>query len=192
MGGSPADNSTRCVSLWRKASPQHVEKLGDEDVVPLLLPLASEVGFASDSDDSFGPHKEAKCVRFANVEVREYAVTIGDHPCCPTGCPLSLDWDYIAEPVTSLDTYEAQRAPRRNRQQLHTTAADRMRILSQEGGLSDGELRRATRKLHRARSCSARLSEKMSESFFRFSDNNEQRSPFTQPNHCVESASPCA
>ena len=38
--------------------------------------------------------KQEKHVRFSNVEIREYALTVGDHPCCPDGLALSLDWGY--------------------------------------------------------------------------------------------------
>jgi hypothetical protein len=38
--------------------------------------------------------KREKHVRFSNVEIREYALTVGDHPYCPDGLALSLDWGY--------------------------------------------------------------------------------------------------
>lgn len=105
-------------------------------------------------------------VGFANVQVREYTVTVGDHPCCSQGCALSLDWEYQEVlPALSLDAFESKRAAqRRHRNELRTSWEERRRILSQE--CSDGELRKAQRKLHRARSCNSRLCEKMSESFF--------------------------
>ena len=33
-----------------------------------------------------------KQVRFSNVEIREYALVVGDHPFCSDGLALSLDW----------------------------------------------------------------------------------------------------
>jgi hypothetical protein len=33
----------------------------------------------------------------SRVEVREYSMTIGDHPCCNDGLPLTLDWAYSPE-----------------------------------------------------------------------------------------------
>jgi len=38
-----------------------------------------------------------KRVRFDSVEVREYSVTVGDHPCCPDSCPLTLEWSWAQE-----------------------------------------------------------------------------------------------
>lgn len=168
MGGSSTDCSAACVSQRRQAPVSDVKE-GGEDVPPLLLAMdASESDISCESAITHNAHR--RYVSFASVVIREYSVTIGDHPCCTMGCPLSLDWDYLPESNTSLDVYEAQRSPRRSRQQLRTTAVERSRILAQEGGFSDGELRSAQRKLHRARSCSARLNEKMSESFFRHDD----------------------
>ena len=38
--------------------------------------------------------KAMKHVRFSNVEIREYALVVGDHPYCLDGLALSLDWSY--------------------------------------------------------------------------------------------------
>lgn len=35
-----------------------------------------------------------KRVSFSNVEVREYGCTVGDHPMCSDGLPISLDWSH--------------------------------------------------------------------------------------------------
>ena len=47
-------------------------------------------------------------VRFRNVKIREYGITLGDNPSCSGGPPISLSWDYEkeAEKVLSLDSYE--------------------------------------------------------------------------------------
>lgn len=108
----------------------------------------------------------ARKVCFASVEVREYTVTIGDHPCCTQGCPLSLDWEYRQGQVTTVEAFESTRATkRRHRNCLRTSWEERRDILSQES-ISEWEIRKAQRKLHRARSCDSRLCEKMSDAFF--------------------------
>lgn len=33
-------------------------------------------------------------VSFNHVEIREYEITLGDHPCCSSGPPISLSWNY--------------------------------------------------------------------------------------------------
>jgi hypothetical protein len=108
-----------------------------------------------------------KSVSFASLDIRSYSVTIGDHPCCVSGCPLTLDWDYTVESSNlSIDLYEASRSPRRSRKELRTTSEQRHQILSEDHGVSDGDLRRSQRQLFRARSSSAKLCERMSASFF--------------------------
>lgn len=57
-------------------------------------------------------------VSFANVQVREYAVTVGDHPFCFDGLPLTLDWEHSEDPVeysieVSRERMEKYRMPRR-------------------------------------------------------------------------------
>jgi len=43
------------------------------------------------------PYK--KCVSFVPaIEVREYAVTLGDHPGCGGGLPLTLSWSHVDKP----------------------------------------------------------------------------------------------
>jgi len=160
-------------------SPSQVQAMDKQQEVSVLLPalllleMEDDECTTSDEELSSGSSSAStsprKAVGFSNVEVREYAITVGDHPCCSQGCALTLDWDYNpTATITALDTYEASRAPRRrHRDNLRTSWEERRRILSQEGGCSEGELRKAQRKLHRARSCNSRLCEKMSESFFR-------------------------
>lgn len=192
MGGSPASNSLLFLNQRLRKATKKSELSSSSSVLdsPPMLSLEMEVSDSDSEDISCEIRIEAKHVVFSNVHVREYAITVGDHPCCTTGCPLTLDWQYEAARTIALDTYESQRMPcRRNREQLRTTASDRTRILSEESGLSDGELRRATRQLFRARSCSARLSEKMSESFFRYEDVDQQNVLSTSE---VDAASPCA
>jgi len=105
-----------------------------------------------------------KSVKFSNLEVREYIVVIGDHPCCTMGCPLSLGWDYQDCIAVAVDRYEATRSPRRSRSQLKTSREERRKML--EGGHSETELRRAERRLFRERSSSAKVCNRLNETFF--------------------------
>jgi hypothetical protein len=44
-------------------------------------------------------HVRKRRVSFQDrVEIREYSITIGDHPCCSSGLPLTLDWFHAEEP----------------------------------------------------------------------------------------------
>lgn len=46
--------------------------------------------------------RPSKRVSFSTVEIREYGLTIGVHPCCRDGLPIMLDWKYV-EKSTILD-----------------------------------------------------------------------------------------
>ena len=95
---------------------------------------------------------EPKHVTFSSIEFRLYQVVLGDHPCCHSGCPLTLGWQYSPGPsFSSIEAYEAHRsggAP--DRRTLHTTTCDERhhRLLETQ---TLGELRRASRMQQRHR-----------------------------------------
>ena len=136
-----------------------------------MQPELEEASFAmSDSDSSVASSGQREpSVRFSIVQVREYSLTIGDHPCCRSGCPLSLDWDYETKTSVKIDQFEAERAPqRRSRHELITTWDERKAMLQDVH--SDIELNRCARKLQRARS-SSRYQKQAVQGFF-CSNNN--------------------
>jgi len=50
-------------------------------------------------------------VTFACVQIREYSTILGDHPCCPSGPPLSLGWELERENAMDFEAYEKAREP---------------------------------------------------------------------------------
>jgi hypothetical protein len=52
-----------------------------------------------------------KRVQFTNVQIREHAVTLGDHPLAES-YPISLDWAHAPVQVMRVDDYEAKRVMR--------------------------------------------------------------------------------
>lgn len=52
-------------------------------------------------------------VTFTCVHIREYSTILGDHPCCPSGPPLSLGWTLEREDSIEFEEYERVRVPRR-------------------------------------------------------------------------------
>jgi hypothetical protein len=50
--------------------------------------------------------RQTRHVQFSTVEVREYNLTIGDHPICES-YPLALDWDYTICSKVPVDQCEA-------------------------------------------------------------------------------------
>lgn len=125
---------------------------------------------SSESENSFEltPDKISngalpKSVSFTSVEIREYNVIVGDHPCCSAGFPLTLDWEYREIDNIEVDIYEAVRMPRRHRDELKISPEERSQLLSDD---SPVDLRKAQRQLHRTRSCSAKLCERVNAKFF--------------------------
>ena len=90
----------------------------------------------------------SKAVSFGILKIRSHSVILGDHPCCSAGCPLELGWEYQSETEVSVDEYETSRAPRRNSREMLTTWRERRELLSE---YTDGDVRRATRKLQRSK-----------------------------------------
>ena len=73
-------------------------------------------------------------IQYGNVEIREYSNTLGDHPACSDGPPISLGWSFRARPVAmSVDEYEASRGPRRDWPDLAIPKERRERILVRSG-----------------------------------------------------------
>lgn len=115
---------------------------GDHTVVDLIT--------NSGSHDSQTRTSTKKKVSFGELHIREYAVILGDHPCCTVGLPLTLGWGVQGEASVGVDEHEALRTAR-SRRELKLSLYDRHSMLS--SSYSEEELRREQRKLHRARQC---------------------------------------
>jgi len=84
---APQSPTTRCQT-----------PLDTHPTTPLSL---SSCSLAPQSKTILG--RTAKKVTFTTLQVREYNVTIGIHPICVDGLPLSLDWDYTDQKIISLE-----------------------------------------------------------------------------------------
>ncbi|CAB9523891.1 expressed unknown protein [Seminavis robusta] len=51
-----------------------------------------------------------KSVSWKNVHVREYNLTVGDHPLCRDNLPLTLDWAHRNEKVKHINTSRERKA----------------------------------------------------------------------------------
>jgi hypothetical protein len=76
-------------------------------------------------------------VSFApSVQVREYAIVVGDHPMCPI-LPLSLDWKHSEERSQEYASHSRRYGP-----QLRLTYYERRNIL-RTAGYTEADLRKA-------------------------------------------------
>jgi hypothetical protein len=183
MGGTRSDDTTRrpMLRLFGRLSPRpssnNLQSSSDDPamvMVPLHKPFSirercrsvPNLHLCEQQALSQTRRRHVKRVSFTALEVREYKICVGDHPCCQVGVPISLGWEYEDKGViASLDDYELMRCPRRDRIELRTTAEERRQMLV-NAGAQEEELRKISRQLQRARSCSAKLSERMNETFF--------------------------
>jgi len=142
------------------------------------------LGSTVDSKD-FGCHDDsaqtpapasppAKGVSFGTVSVRTYPQILGDHPCCTSGCPVTLDWHFLDEQETTVDNFENtdsddddnsngqdEDAPRIRRASssasatvtasttLRLTYPERYAIVTADDSISSHELRKLCRKQSR-------------------------------------------
>lgn len=89
-------------------------------------------------------NRHERHVTFTSVQIREYSTILGDHPCCPSGPPLSLGWTMEREDQVEFETYETEREPWRVRtkEELRLDGNERRGILRSlvvsGGGGSEG------------------------------------------------------
>lgn len=83
-------------------------------------------------------------VQFKEVDIREFKMTLGNHPSATSGPPVMLDWDCRPPSnVVDLNTYEKARLPRRSRRQLKLSLQERHNILVKQSGFSFEEVKGA-------------------------------------------------
>mmetsp|Transcript_17873 Transcript_17873/g.41218 ORF Transcript_17873/g.41218 Transcript_17873/m.41218 type:complete len:433 (+) Transcript_17873:203-1501(+) len=92
--------------------------------------------------------QEQHSVHFQNVDIRNFKMTLGNHPSATTGPPVMLDGEliephHLARKIMTLEKYEQTRPPRRKRRQLKLTLQQRHNILVKERGFSFEEVKGA-------------------------------------------------
>jgi hypothetical protein len=76
------------------------------------------------------------------LEVREHALTIGDHPLCRDSLPLSLAWEHGETEVMDLNCFEEQRLPhRRSGSDMRLTYFERKNLLRRIAGMTEADMR---------------------------------------------------
>uniref|UniRef100_A0A7S4VQH3 Uncharacterized protein n=1 Tax=Ditylum brightwellii TaxID=49249 RepID=A0A7S4VQH3_9STRA len=88
-------------------------------------------------------------ISFSKLEIREYAITLGDNPCVRRGPPVSLDWKYSDRGSMCLEEYESTRVPRRSRNKLVLSYGARQLRLIKEAGFTMNDLKEATKDVQR-------------------------------------------
>jgi hypothetical protein len=82
-----------------------------------------------------------RTVSFTSLEIREFNMTLGDHPSAVSGPPVMLDREPASEKrIITLDEYERMRGPRRGRKQLKLSFQQRRALLEKERGFTSMEI----------------------------------------------------
>lgn len=102
------------------------------------LMLATKMPKKSALKKAPGPCNAARSVSFNSLNIREYGLTLGDHPSASSGPPMTLDWTPTGEEkIISVDQYERARQPRRSRRALKMSYQAREAVLEEQGFTMD-------------------------------------------------------
>jgi len=82
-------------------------------------------------------------VSFTRLEIKEFNMTLGNHPSAVTGPPVMLDAKPTREHVIDMESYEKARQPRRTRKQLKLTFEARRGILENDRGFTVSQVKEA-------------------------------------------------
>lgn len=124
----------------------------DMDTMTLSTSSCSSMESMCDAEESPSPKKRKghkKSVSFNScLEVREHALTIGDHPFCKDSLPLSLAWEHADTEQFDLNNYEEQRsAYRRSGNDMKLTFFERKNMLRNIAGMTESQMR-AHQRMH--------------------------------------------
>ena len=120
------DSSSRRKSILKKALETSVDSTTDAST-------DSETTEQLVDDDI---DLESVHVKFQNVEIRDYAVTLADNP-GGSGPPVGLGWDYDETGKVPLEMYEESRGQRRKMYQMHMHSSYRKDLLKRNGVTED-------------------------------------------------------
>lgn len=96
------------------------------------------------------PAVMARTVSFHTVQIREFAMILGDNPGTPFGPPLAMDWDAQASYELPFEDYEATKPAARVKSQCALPPSARIEIL-RRSGYSRNEITALTKPVNQAR-----------------------------------------
>jgi hypothetical protein len=119
----------RSLSNMMEFSSSHVKALQSNNKKRKLGETSINNGWNNDMNVKSYRKSSSKTVKFDKIQIREYALTVGDNPSC-SNAPISLSWEYNpAHEVHTIDEYEQQHPERKNVKRWNSI--DRLRILMQ-------------------------------------------------------------
>jgi hypothetical protein len=134
-------------SVYRSTNNNNnTSKVGGIHAQPILIRSSSSYNPTARTRNN--NIQEQHSVQFQNVDIRNFKMTLGNHPSATTGPPVMLDGEliephHLARKIMTLDKYEKTRPPRRKRRQLKLTLQQRHNILVKERGFTFEEVKGA-------------------------------------------------
>jgi hypothetical protein len=143
------DNKTDDINYGYKGSSSANCKISSTFSLADSTETESVSSIASSCDCESPSHTAASTrtfITFGNVSVRRYSLTVGDHPECRVGPPITLDWKYYDnEEITSIDHYEKNRGGTEPRRLL---SSQRRKLLHEEFGVSEEDIANSQKEVH--------------------------------------------
>jgi len=111
---------------------------------PPLRPAIRASKWTHGAKGTTASRKRPQHVQFKDVDIREFKMTLGNHPSATSGPPVMLDWaETPSHSRMDLELYERARQSRRSRRQLKLSLQQRHNILVKERGFSFEEVKGA-------------------------------------------------
>jgi hypothetical protein len=98
--GTGGDGTSSRPSITKDSNDDEPPTFDEHDIFfewPDVVSIDDDVSSSSGSSSgrkSSSSSSLSKRVSFSTVEVREYSLTVGEHPFCKDGLAISLDWHY--------------------------------------------------------------------------------------------------
>lgn len=148
---TPVRSLSRSMPSHSPSEPCHPSRasiLKKADSEPMLKTTSTPAS-VTDPEALQRRNELRRQVTFHSVTIREYPMTIGDHPNCSYGPPVSLSWDYDEYEPVGLNHFESRRPQRRNLGEMMMNYYRRKNVLKHWGGHSEEELNVASKNTSR-------------------------------------------
>jgi hypothetical protein len=151
----PAISIASTDDSWSSDNTEcNLDNAATTEVSPLMIP-------GDERNPKTRSRADARSVGFSTVTIREYSITLGDHPLCEM-YPITLDWEFTSLDDVSVDDFESnyrrnlpketEQSPIRNKlissgtgsrrgiKARRLTVSERMSLLIESTGLSSQQL----------------------------------------------------
>ena len=151
-GCSPFTASAAASPLRRlRTEPAQLKScLSSSNVLSAKTNPSSSSSSQANRNEEFNLKTMKRNVSFSHLQIREYAVTLGDNPSVSSGPPVTLDWAYDPQETTApVEAFEAVRGPRRPYAEMAMPRSVRTQLLTDEWKVTRSEMDNAIRDANR-------------------------------------------